>query len=213
MKNGWIAAAIIIVLAFALALWFYPQIPDVIAVHWGADGIADGFAQKEFWIFLVPIVMIVLALLLYLIPKMDPKRKNIEKFWDKYCWFVAEIELFMLYVQLLMIVWNTGFEFNMGQALAPAFAGLFYFVGKLVRDAKQNWTIGIRTPWTLSSKSVWEKTHKSGAKIFKVCAVICLFGILLPKYSIVFVIVPVLLAAFYLFVYSYLEYSKERKKK
>ncbi|VVB58220.1 Uncharacterised protein [Candidatus Anstonella stagnisolia] len=213
MRNGWIAAAMAIVLAFAIAFWFYPQIPDRIAVHWGIEGNADGFAQKEFWIFLVPILMVVLALLLYIIPKMDPKRKNIEQFWEKYCWFIAAIEIFMLYLQALIVVWNMGIEFNMGQALAPAFAGLFYFMGSLVQVAKQNWTIGIRTPWTLSSKGVWEKTHKLGGKLFKACAVLCLLGILLPKYSLVFVVAPVLFSAVYLFAYSYIEYSNERKGK
>jgi len=213
MKKGWIATTVSIVLAFAIALWFYPQMPERIAVHWGMEGNADGFAQKEFWIFLVPILMIILALLLYLVPKLDPKKKNIEQFWEKYCWFIAAMEIFMLYIQILMITWNLGFEFNMGQALAPAFAGLFYFIGSLVQVAKQNWTVGIRTPWTLSSKSVWEKTHKLGGKMFKGCALVAILGLVLPKYSLLLVIAPVVFAALYLFAYSYLEYSKERKRK
>jgi uncharacterized membrane protein len=35
-----------------------------------------------------------------------------------------------------------------------------------------NWFLGIRTPWTLSSDTVWRKTHRTGAWLFVIGGVL-----------------------------------------
>lgn len=97
------------------------------------------------------------------------------------------------------------------QFLAPAFGMLFYCCGILTENAKRNWFIGIRTPWTLSNEKVWEKTHKIGGKLFKIAGVIALLGIAFQSYALFFILVPVILVATYTTVYSYIEYQKEIK--
>ncbi|MEK7202903.1 MAG: SdpI family protein [Patescibacteria group bacterium] len=72
-------------------------------------------------------------------------------------------------------------------------------------------TIGIRTPWTLSSDLVWEKTHKIGGKLFKITGVIAFVGIFFQSYALFFIFIPVILVAIYTIVYSYFEYQKEIK--
>jgi uncharacterized membrane protein len=95
--------------------------------------------------------------------------------------------------------------------LAPAFGVLFYCCGIVMENAKMNWFIGIRTPWTLSSENVWNKTHRLGGVLFKAAGVISVAGFLLPQYAIFIMVGPVLLFSLYLVVYSYIEYRKEKK--
>ena len=104
-----------------------------------------------------------------------------------------------------------GFRFNMITLLSPAFAILFYYSGVLIENAKMNYFIGIRTPWTLSSEKVWDKTHKIGGKLFKIAGIIAIAGMLFQSYAIFFILVPMLLAAIYSVVFSYIEYQKEIK--
>jgi uncharacterized membrane protein len=99
----------------------------------------------------------------------------------------------------------------MGRFIIPPISILFYFAGILVENTKQNWFIGIRTPWTLSNEKVWEKTHKIGGKLFRFAAVIIFFGLLFPKFLILFIFIPVMIAAIYPVVYSYFEYKREIK--
>ena len=82
-----------------------------------------------------------------------------------------------------------------------------------MENAKRNWFVGIRTPWTLSSETVWNKTHKLGAKMFKIAVLLAFIGFFFGSYAIFFVLIPVLSAAGYLMAYSYFEYQKEAKKK
>jgi uncharacterized membrane protein len=79
----------------------------------------------------------------------------------------------------------------------------------MIGHAEPNWTIGIRTPWTLSNEEVWYKTHKLGGKLFRVVAVLSLLGLIFPQHAVWFILVPVVIVAIYLVVYSYLEYRKK----
>ena len=92
--------------------------------------------------------------------------------------------------------------------LSPAFAILFYYCGVLIEHSKRNWFIGIRTPWTMSSEKVWDKTHARGGKLFKIAGFIALLGIILPEQAIFLFLGAVLVFVAYLFVYSYVEYKK-----
>ena len=95
--------------------------------------------------------------------------------------------------------------------MVPALAALFYYSGVLIQNARRNWFVGIRTPWTLSSERVWNSTHRIGGKLFKAAGLIALLGLAFPDYAIHLIIGPVLLFTAYLVVYSYLEYRKQEK--
>jgi uncharacterized membrane protein len=51
--------------------------------------------------------------------------------------------------------------------LMPASIGLLLILlGNYFGQVEPNWFLGIRTPWTLSSDTVWRKTHRTGAWLF-----------------------------------------------
>lgn len=160
----------------------------------------------------MPSISALLLLLFLLIPKIDPLKENIEKFRGYYDGFVVLLMLYLFYVYLLTIIWNLGKRFNMLPFLAPAFGVLFYYVGILLEKAEMNWFIGIRTPWTLSSEIVWDKTHEIGGKLFKIAGILALFGAFFQRYAIFFIVVPVILASVYTVIYSYFEYQKLNSK-
>ena len=209
MKKNKIIILGIISLSFIIAIYVYPQMPEKMASHWNTQGEVDNYMSKFWSLFLMPIISIGLFLLFILIPKIDPLKENIEKFRKYFDGFIVLIMIFLFYVYLLTIFWNIGIRFNMTQFMMPALGILFYYCGILVENAKRNWFIGIRTPWTLSNEKVWDKTHKIGGKLFKVTGIIAFLGIFLPKYAIFFVIIPVISVAVYTIIYSYFEHQKE----
>ncbi len=211
MRKSEITIIGIILLSFAISIYFYPLMPDRIASHWNAKGEVDGYMSKFWGLFLMPLISTGLFFLFVLIPKIDPLKANIGQFRKFYDDFVVLVVFFLFYIYLLTIFWNNGFRFNIIQFLAPAFGILFYYTGILLENAKRNWFIGIRTPWTLSDEKVWEKTHKIGGKLFKIVGIISLFGIFFQNYAIIFILAPVVLVVIYTFIYSYLEYQKELK--
>ncbi len=198
----------IIIVSFIIAFIVFPHMPDTMASHWNAQGIADGKMSRGWGVFFMPCLMLALALLLLVIPRIDPLQKNVKTFQKEYDRIVAGILLFLLYLYTLTLVWNSGVQFNMMRLLSPAFAALFILIGVMLPKTRRNWFIGIRTPWTLSSDKVWEKTHHQGGLCFIAAGLLALGGVILPSYAIWFILAPPVLAAVYTVVYSYILFRK-----
>ena len=210
-KSEWfLLGAAIVFLATGIA--FYPYLPSEMASHWNAVGQVNGSMGRVWGVFLLPIIFLIIAIIFFAIPRIDPKRENIAKFRKYFDYLVIAFTIFFYYIYLLTLAWNLGYEFNIGAAIIPPLAGLFYVIGGILPHTEPNWTIGIRTPWTISSPTVWRKTHAVGDPVFKISAVIALFGIFFPsQLGIWFLLVPILISALGLIIYSYVLYERERK--
>jgi uncharacterized membrane protein len=197
------------VISFLTGFYLYPYLPDKIASHWGITGEVNGYMGKFWGIFLMPVISVVLLVLFIVIPKIDPLSKNIARFRKYFDRFIGFIFLFLFYIYLLTIFWNLGFRFNMSRMLAPAFSLLFYQIGILIGKAQRNWSIGVRTPWTLSSDDVWNKTHRLGSKGYKILAIIGLLGLVWPVFFLTAMISGIIVFSLYLVFYSYFEYQRQ----
>jgi len=202
---------IIIILSFLIGIFLYNKMPDQLASHWNAKGEVDDYISKFWGLFLVPIISLAIFLLFLLIPKIDPLKENIQKFREYFNGFIMLIMIFLFYIYILTILWNLEYRFNMTIAIIPAIAVLFYYVGILLEHAKRNWFVGIRTPWTLSSEVVWNKTHKLGAKLYKILAVVMLISMFFEDYLVWIILGVVLIGLFVLVIYSYFEFKKLKK--
>ena len=211
MRKVELFVLIAVIICFIIGIYLYPQMPKQMASHWNAQGKVDDYMPRFWGVFLMPFMFVGLALLFIAIPKIDPLKKNIEGFRKYYDGFIIIFFIFMLLVYAQTILWNLGTEISPNHAFPILMGFLFFYIGVLLENTKRNWFIGIKTPWTLSSEKVWNKTHKLGSKMFKIAGIIALIGFLFQKYTFYFILVPVLFAAVYTIVYSYLEYQKEKK--
>jgi uncharacterized membrane protein len=208
MKTSfWITLAVLLAF-YVIAFIFYPQMPAQLASHWNAQGVVDGYTSKFWGLFLFPFIATALTALFLAIPLIDPLKANIAKFRRYYDWFVVLFLLFFQYMYLLTILWNKNVSFDFMQALLPAMGVLFFFIGVIIQNAKRNYMIGIRTPWTLANDEVWNRTHRLGGKLFMAAGILAAFGAIWPKYGIIFILVPVLLVTVVTVVYSYVIYQK-----
>ncbi len=198
----------IILISIILGALVYDKMPDQVASHWNENGNVDDYMGKFWGVFMMPLLSIVLLALFFAIPNLDPLKENIAEFRDTYNLFIFFFILFFAYIWALTIVWNF-YSFNMNSAILPATGLLFILIGYMLGKAKRNWFIGIRTPWTLSSDTVWNKTHDLGGKLFMVSGVLAIIGVFFGEASIWFTLVPVFGSTIVLLVYSYLLYAKE----
>ena len=200
---------VIILLSVCISSYLYPQLPDVLATHWGADGRVNGYSGKLVALFIMPFISTILYLLFLFLPSIDPYKKNFSQFRTHFDNFVIIIITFLFYIYILTLAWHLGYQYSMIRFLTPAFAVLFFYTGTLLSVAKRNWFVGIRTPWTMSSDKVWDQTHQLGAKLFKVSAIISLFGLAFSDLAFYFLIVPLISSTVFIFFYSYYIYSKK----
>lgn len=211
MRKSEIIILGVILLSFVVGIYFYPQMPERMASHWNIQGQVDGHMLKFWAVFFIPLILVGVGLFFFAIPRIDPLKANIEKFRKYYDGFIILFFIFMLSIYSQVILWNLGIKISPNVIIPIGLGLLFFYVGILCENTKRNWFIGIRTPWTLSSEIVWEKTHKIGGKLFKIAGLIALVGVFFQSYVLFFILAPVILVVAYTIVYSYFEYQKETK--
>ncbi len=160
MKKTTLISLIIASLAPIAYAIFYNILPEQVPMHYNFQGDIDGYGSKlELLIMaLIPIVSIPLF---SIIPKIDPKGKNYEKFKGFYRAFIL---VFIIFISLMfgVILTNSLIPNTIDVTLfvCITIGILFMFIGNYMPRAKQNYSFGIKTPWTLSSEKVWNKTHR-----------------------------------------------------
>jgi len=143
----------------------YNKLPTRIPIHWGLDGTIDRFGDRMFVFFTgsLPLFMYVLYLI---IPKIDPRKDSYEKHANSYKIIILAIVLFLIEFHWVSILFSLGYGVNMPLIIKLSIGILFIVVGNYMPLIKHNYTLGIRTPWTLASEIVWEKTHRVGGYLW-----------------------------------------------
>jgi|TARA_Y100000310_G_scaffold345118_1_gene461911 uncharacterized membrane protein len=209
-KKELIPIALLIVAAL-LAIYVYPLLPAEVPMHWNAAGEVDSYGSKLFHVLLYPGIIVFIYALFELIPRIEVFRKNIKDFMKHFFIMKVAIMAFMIYIFALTTLPALGYAINFNVFLMPAVGLLMVIIGYLIKFAKRNFFVGIRTPWTLASDTVWKKTHELGSWVFMAMGVwLAVVGLILsPKYLVWGILVPVLGSVVWMFVYSYLLYKKE----
>lgn len=189
----------------------YPLLPSAALSHWNAAGQADGTMPAFLAAFLMPAIMLVLWGVWALLPRIDPIAPGFKGFRHVYDFFWILVSAFLAYVYALTLMENLVRGFDLIIALAPALAALFFMIGSLLPLMKRNWFVGIRTPWSLSSDAVWDRTHRVGGKLFELAGIIILFGYLYPHHAVWLIVLPTITAALVSVTYSYFLFAREKK--
>lgn len=210
-KLSVILSFTLIAIALVAGVALYTQLPDMVPSHWNAAGQIDGYMPKFWGVFLMPLVTIALVLLFLAIPLIDPLKANIAQFRSIYNIFIVVFTAYMLFIHALTLLAALGYQFNMTYLLVPAVGLVFISLGFLMRKAKRNFFIGIRTPWTLSSDDVWEETHKLGSLMFMIAGAVTVVSAFFGETGIYLMMGALMLAAFVPIIYSFILWQKVSK--
>jgi uncharacterized membrane protein len=212
-KTTTIISIVLIAIAIIAGAVLWNQLPDQMASHWDVNDQVNGTMPKFWGVFMMPLITLGMMALFLVIPNIDPLKANIAQFRESFNLFIVLIVAFMLYVHGLTLVWSLGFtNFKMSTAMLPFMGVLFIAIGFMLQKAKRNFFIGIRTPWTLSSDSVWDKTHQLGSILFMLSGVFAIIGGFIGGMTAFwFMFVPLIGSTLFLVVYSYALYRSETK--
>ena len=157
------ALSVLSLVATAIA---YSFLPEEIPMWWNFHGTVLHYAEKNN-IWLIASLAAVFAVLFTVLPLIDPRNKNYQRFMEYYETFT----LVMVVAGDIItgVVISESFrpgKIEVGQ-LVVLIAGLISMVmGNLMPKIKSNYFIGIRNPWTLSDPDIWNRTHRIGGRIF-----------------------------------------------
>lgn len=195
---------LLIVAAVALSIFYYPQLPEKMPTHWSASGEANGFSNRLWGAWMLPLFMALTWMIMRAIPHVDPRKANYEKFAVMYEALVILILAFMLAMHLVVLMAATGTPIRMDRVVMPSVGIFMAIMGFLIPKAHPNWFVGIRTPWTLTSDLSWERTHKIGGMLFiALGALMVASSFLAPEVAIWILGAGALAIVIFLFAYSY----------
>jgi uncharacterized membrane protein len=212
MRSRWFGFVIAAV-AVVLSIWAYPQLPPTVATHWGLSGTPDGYSSRTTAVAIMPVVILAMMGLFRVLPRFDPRRDNYTKFIGTY-WLIANaVILFMLVPHVTIIASGLGYDLKIDRLMPIGIGLLFVVLGNYLTRVEPNWFVGIRTPWTLSSDTVWRKTHRTGGWLMVIGGLVVAASAFLPHGAFLpLLIVAILVMAVIPIVQSYVLWKREQPK-
>ena len=199
-----IITSIIILLPMVAGLVLWNRLPEQVPFHWNAAGEVDGWASKAVAVFVPSAAMLALQWLCMLVTSADPKKQNHpEKVMHLVLWLIPIITVF---ISALMYVSALGVSVRV-ETLMPILLGLvFVAIGNYMPKCKQNYTIGIKIPWTLASEENWNRTHRFAGWVWVGGGVVMLLSGFLGIFWLT--LVPAIIMAAVPRIYSYILHKK-----
>lgn len=203
-KKTMILTSVVMLLPILVGVLLWDRLPEQVATHFDFEGNPNGWTSREFTVFGIPLFLLVCQWIVAAATLSDPKHKNLsEKVFKLILWIVP---LASLLLTIVCYGYELGYETS-DRTIAFATMGiLFIVIGNYLPKCRQNYTVGIKIPWTLHDEENWNHTHRMAGYLWMLGGLIILANIFL-KWDWLF---PVVLAVAVLVptIYSYLYYRK-----
>lgn len=211
IKKLFLTEIFLLIAMIVATLILWNALPDQMPMHWNLAGEIDAYASKAWAAFMVPGIGILLMALFKLIPKIDPKKEKYKLFEKS--WSVIQFGIFgfMAYMHFVTLYLSINQDADIIKFILPGIGVLFILLGNYMGKVRQNYFIGIKTPWTLNNEDVWNKTHRVGGLAFVLAGIIFFIEGFLQLYIIPVFIVTIVLAAFSPVIYSYFIFRNIKK--
>jgi uncharacterized membrane protein len=212
LKKEWLAF-ILLAYPFLFILLAWEKLPAQIPVHWNFEGEVDSFINKEYQIFFLPLFNVGIWLLLFFLPRIDPRYRHYLQNPKAFRTIRLAIVFILSLLNCTSFCIAIGYNINMVTAVYYSILLVFLVLGNSIVNIRSNYFIGIRTPWTLSNEDVWRKTHRFAGKLWIGLALFFIgAGLLLPLTSSFLLLFFIALAVFIPVGYSYALYRQQNNR-
>jgi uncharacterized membrane protein len=165
-QKYYLAAAAVILATLVGTVVAYPQLPNILPMHWDAHGQVNGWGPK-WWLFLTgPGAMLALVVLFSALSWLSPKKFEVNSFRTTYLYIMIVMVAMLSYVHLLIVMSGLGLVLDVSRAVEGGACLLIALLGNVMGKVRRNFFVGIRTPWTIADERVWNATHRFAAKTF-----------------------------------------------
>lgn len=165
-KYKWtlLVASLMILCPIIVGIVFWDQLPDMIPTHFGSDNQANGWSSKPVAVFGMPLFLLVMEFFCAFMVGADPKRKNINhKLMRAILWIIP---ILSVVTNLICYATALGISVDTGMIINIILGIMFVILGNYMHKIKQNYSVGIKLPWTLNSEENWNRTHRVASWLF-----------------------------------------------
>jgi uncharacterized membrane protein len=197
---------IVCLLPLILSVVLYDKLPEEVAVHFNSAGVADNYMPKEVAAFGLPFLMAVINFFTHFVMNTDPKKMNASSaliYMGK--WAVPVLSVILIPVTLFIAL---GYKIPVVVISQGIVGVIFVAFGNYLPKCKQNYTVGIKLPWTLNSEENWNKTHHMAGYIWMLGGISIIISSCIDLSSIPLILIIVLFMTIVPIIYSYWLYKK-----
>ncbi|WP_058486778.1 SdpI family protein [Defluviitalea phaphyphila] len=203
----------LIIISLIGTIIIFPYLPKQIPTHWGINGEIDDYSSKYIAFFLGSLPALS-YLLMYFIPKLDPKKENYKKHEKAYSIIAISFSIALIFIHWIILLASINIITNVGFFVKLIIGLLFIIMGNYMTQLRFNFFVGIRLPWTLSNENVWKKTHRiAGIGYTLIGILLIITSFIKSSISFMSFFVSLILLAIVTMIYSYIQYQKEIKSK
>ncbi|WP_396186505.1 SdpI family protein [Flavobacterium sp.] len=201
-----------VLLPFIYLAYLWNSLPEKVPMHLNYKGEIDDWGTKYSLLGLIFLLPVLTYVLMLVIPKINPK-KRIELMGGKYYQIKFVLVGFMSVLAIYIIHSSNSQTLSSPSIVLVLIGLLFMALGNYFKVIKQNYFLGIKTPWTLESEEVWKLTHILAGKLWIVGGLlIVIFSLVIPEdiNFYLFIIITAIITIVPI-VYSYLIFRKLKK--
>ena len=166
-RSDKIQLALIVTMSLA-GLWATFRLPPdaLVPIHFDSNGVPNGWAGPAIGLFAMPVAAAAMWGLRALLPRLDPRGHNLARAAPAVDTIWIAVVALLAVVQSLILATTFGI-LPPQKSLALLISGpLLMVIGNVMGKLRPNFSVGIRTPWTLTDERVWDQTHRFGGKAF-----------------------------------------------
>lgn len=206
-RKTLIITSIVTILPVLIGVIYWNRLPDVMATHFGTNNEANGFSSKAFAVFGLPAVLLAVLWLGAFVTSNDPKRQNISpKMFSLGLWIAPVVSLV---AAATIYPVNLGYELDISFFAKLLLGMMFIIIGNYLPKARQNYTIGIKIPWTLANEENWNRTHRLAGYLWMICGILMIIISLTRFVPIEWLVGIFLIMVLIPCVYSYWMHAKK----
>lgn len=183
-----------------IGLLLWNQLPAKLPTHFSTGNTPDGWSSKAITVFGLPLFMFAMMWFCFLFTHVDPKRQNISpKLIRALVWFMAALSPIVVCSSYAIAL---GINVNITLLTYLIIGLMLLVIGNYLAKTKQNYSAGIRIPWTLSSEENWNRTHRVSSRLFIFCGLAMIANGFLDSNILLFFIMAVLIVIPYAYSFS-----------
>lgn len=159
--KPFLASLGIVALMAAVSAWAWLRLPDApMAVHFAADGAPNGYAPKLQALAMGPALALGLSVIFAVLGVFSPERTGPQRSMRAYSAIWIGLVLVLAGTHGVVIARALSPDLPVVNLVGVIAGALFMLIGNYAGKMRQNYVMGVRTPWTMASERVWDKTHR-----------------------------------------------------
>ncbi|AIQ14482.1 SdpI family protein [Paenibacillus durus] len=196
-------------LTVGFALVNYHRLPAQLPAHIGISGEFDEFWKKSSVILLFGGLGVLLPVLMQITRSLDPKKERYAKFENAYAMIRLAVSLIIDSALAASVLYGLGVSLPSSRIVTVVLGAAFIVIGNYMPQVKDNYFLGVKTPWTLASPEVWRRTHRLAGALWAVAGVVIIISAFLPGKWFTYTMISVLLIAVVIpCIYSWVDYRR-----